>query len=158
MKQESSLQRVFEKIRDFNDPLFIFFFVTLGFGITYATGKLAKIIAGNSINEGFTPFSSVFEEFFTVIIIAPFLETFLFQYLPFKLTQKWMHPILSILFCGLIFGIPHLYNWFYMFSAVVVGLLLGFAYYLRLNTGRAFLIVTIIHLLNNFVVFTINHI
>lgn len=158
MKQEFSFNRVFEKIRNLKDPLFVFFFVTLGLGITYTTGVLAKTITGKSINEGFTPFDSTFEEFFTVIIIAPFLETFLFQYLPFKLTQKWMHPILSILFCGLIFGIPHIYNWFYMLSAVVIGLLLGSAYYLRINTGRAFLIVTIIHLLNNCVVFGINHI
>ncbi len=149
---------VFEKMRRMNDVLFTAIFLTMALSITYATGELSKIIVNQSINKGFSPFKSTMEEFITVILIAPVLETFLFQYLPFKLTRKWMSPVLSILLCGVIFSALHTYNWFYMLSAGIVGLLLGTAYYLKIDSGRAFIIVTAIHLFNNSVVFAISHI
>ena len=89
-----------------------------------------------------------------VLILAPIFETFLNQYLPFKLLQKWTWSKnkygLYIITSAIIFGLMHTYSLQYMVFAFSVGLILGYNYFFYSKTpNRAFWSTTLIHGLRN---------
>jgi membrane protease YdiL (CAAX protease family) len=95
-----------------------------------------------------------------VVIIAPILETFLNQWLPFKLMQKWSLTKnkygIYILISAIIFGLCHTYSLQYILFAFSVGLILGYTYFFYSKTPKlAFWITTLIHGLRNLTTFLI---
>jgi hypothetical protein len=99
-----------------------------------------------------------FKLWFIVTIVVPIFETFLNQYLPFKLLQNWNLTKnkygLYILISAIIFGLCHCYSLQYMIFAFSVGLVLGYTYYFYSKTPKiAFWSTTFIHGLRNLVVF-----
>lgn len=90
----------------------------------------------------------------TIIIIAPIFETFLNQYLPFKLMQNlsWTKNKygLYILVSAMVFGLMHTYSLQYMIFAFSVGLILGYTYFFYSKAPqKAFWSTTLIHALRN---------
>ena len=89
-----------------------------------------------------------------VIILAPILETFFNQYLPFKLFQNftWTRNKygLYILTSAIVFGLGHTYSLRYMIFAFSLGLILGYTYFFYSKTPKtAFWSTTLIHSLRN---------
>lgn len=87
-------------------------------------------------------------------IFAPFVETFLFQYLPFILVNRLFNHknrfFFYLIISSPIFGYMHDYNIFYFFIGCLVGFILSFFFYIaKLRKQSALLQVTIIHALNN---------
>jgi hypothetical protein len=96
----------------------------------------------------------------SVIVFAPLFETFLNQYLPYKLMQKWSFTKtksgLYILLSAFIFGLCHCYNIKYMIFAFSVGLILGYTYLFYSKTpSKAFWSTTLIHAIRNSMVILI---
>lgn len=95
-----------------------------------------------------------------VAVIIPIFETFLNQYLPFKLMQKWSLTEkkygLYIIISAIIFGLCHCYSLQYMIFAFSVGLILGYTYYFYSKTPKiAFWSTTLIHGLRNSIAFIV---
>jgi hypothetical protein len=89
-----------------------------------------------------------------VIILAPILETFFNQYLPFKLFQNftWTRNKygLYIFSSAIVFGFMHTYSLQYMIFAFSVGLVLGYTYFFYSKApNKAFWSTTLIHALRN---------
>ena len=91
---------------------------------------------------------------FFVIILIPIFETYVNQYLPFKLMQKWSWTKnkygLYILVSAIIFGLLHTYSLQYMIFGFSGGLLLAYMYFFYSKTPRkSFWSTTLIHALKN---------
>ena len=91
---------------------------------------------------------------FIAIIIAPIIETLLFQFGVFKLMQlnkftrdKYVH---YIIISSLLFGLEHWYNLRYIIFAFSAGLPLAYTYYLyHKNPIKAFRFTALVHSLHN---------
>ena len=91
--------------------------------------------------------------FCVTILVAPLIETFLFQYSVFAIGDKYKaHTNLSIAVSTLLFGLAHHYNMVYVFATLLSGLFYAylFAKIKRRESGfMACLIVALIHACNN---------
>ncbi|TKB96308.1 CPBP family intramembrane glutamic endopeptidase [Pedobacter cryophilus] len=97
---------------------------------------------------------------FLVILLVPFLETAISQYLPFKLLNIISFfknkQGLIILLAALVFGVFHLYNLGYAFFGFSMGLVLSYIYYFyHHNPKKAFWVTCLIHSLRNLTAFGI---
>nr|WP_244525460.1 CPBP family glutamic-type intramembrane protease [Bacillus sp. 166amftsu] len=116
--------------------------------------------ANPSINE------SIIEHIFLVLIIAPFLETILFQKILFFILQITPYiserNILIILISSIIFGLNHQFDITYIIAATLMGLVFNYSYFIyqqkNYNDSQsmsAFWIVFWIHELHNAIAFFI---
>lgn len=98
-------------------------------------------------------FSSIYEEFFLVVILAPFVETFFFQFGPIYLLRKY-NPIIIITISSLLFGLSHWYNFLNFIYGFAIGLLFAISYVLvdkrKINP---FITVCLAHMFYNLFVF-----
>lgn len=91
---------------------------------------------------------------YTVLVLAPILETYLFQHLPFKMMQSFSitrgkHG-LYILFTSVIFGCLHTYSVSYILFAFTLGLVLSYIYFFYSNNlSLAFWSTALVHFLRN---------
>jgi membrane protease YdiL (CAAX protease family) len=92
-------------------------------------------------------------KWFLAIVIAPVVETLLFQHSIFKLLQKNEYTrgkaAVYIIFSALLFGLSHTYSFYYIVAAFAGGLVLAYTYYLYHNAKKAFWTTTCIHSLHN---------
>lgn len=94
--------------------------------------------------------------FFIVCVVAPPIETFIFQWLPIRLMNRtkkfrtWQVVVTS----SVIFGAAHWYSIYYVFFAACTGLVLAYVFIICDETGKnSFLTVSLIHFLRNLVTF-----
>ncbi|ARJ25564.1 CPBP family intramembrane metalloprotease (plasmid) [Bacillus mycoides] len=116
--------------------------------------------ANPSINE------SIIEHILLVLIIAPFLETLLFQKVLFFILQLSSYiserNILTILIASIIFGLTHQFDITYIAAATLMGIVFNYSYsiyqeknYNDPKSMSAFWIVFWIHELHNTIAFLI---
>ncbi len=104
-------------------------------------------------------FESLADEFWTVVVFGPLVETFLFQHLVFlvldyfKLPKKWI-----ILISALLFAVTHDYSIIYIIHAFVGGLLFAYIYFIcQIKYRSAFWVVFLLHALYNLYGFLVIH-
>ena len=91
---------------------------------------------------------------FSIIILIPLIETFIFQHLSFKLMQKWSFTKnkygLYISVSAILFGLSHTYSLQYIIFAFAVGLILAYMYFFYSKTPKkSFWSIALIHALRN---------
>ncbi|MFS4474564.1 lysostaphin resistance A-like protein [Chryseobacterium sp. T20] len=91
---------------------------------------------------------------FIAIFIAPFLETFLFQYLPYLVLSKWMKiksRMLCIVMMSIIFASMHYYNGLYIVMTFFGGIILNnlYIYYTMHTHSYSFVLTVLFHGLFN---------
>ena len=107
----------------------------------------ASVIQPNGAEEHI---ETVVYEFFTAVIIAPLVETLIFQFLVIEflyLTKIGKRKIVVI--SAIIFSLTHYYSIGYIFYAFSMGVIFSYSYVIRKNATQAFLTVYAIHLLRN---------
>ena len=106
-------------------------------------------------------FETKLEEFFLVVIIAPFIETLIFQYtiISFFL-NKWPRAVLfTIVFSAIIFGLSHFYSQVYILKTFISGLLFGTLYIVvNAKNSSPIIAVTLAHSIYNFIGFCLRQI
>ena len=113
------------------------------------------------INTNPIKFDNIKEEFLVVVIIAPFVETFLCQYFLINLIISLNRFLfkkesisLAIFISALIFGLGHQYNYIYMAVTFFTGLLYAtFFFIIKCRKQDAFTYTSIVHCLYNLVAF-----
>lgn len=93
-------------------------------------------------------------------IIAPLLETLVFQHGIIKLLRKRAknNDLAVIFISALIFGLAHCYNVLYVIHTTLIGVLLAYSYIIYEDKKmNPFWVVVIIHSLRNSIVFVISH-
>ncbi|MGH1163298.1 CPBP family glutamic-type intramembrane protease [Bacillus mycoides] len=109
---------------------------------------------------------SIIEHIFLVLIIAPFLETILFQKVTFFILQLIPYiserNILIILISSIIFGLSHQFDITYIIAATLMGIVFNYSYsiyqeknYNDPQSMSAFWIIFWIHELHNTIAFLI---
>lgn len=97
--------------------------------------------------------------FFKIVILAPLLETFFFQYLPMEylLRSKNEKEMKFIVISGLLFGILHYFNRFELSDAVfssLTGILFSYLYlFAKYKKYSAYFFVCSVHAFYNLYVF-----
>jgi len=136
--------------------LFILLLLSLAFGLIFdLTGQKAAIASSIKISD----IESAIYQFIVSIIVAPIIETFLFQLLPFVLLKKYSNAHknrwITIIIGGIIFGLLHPYSIFNIITASVSGMLLMYLFILRtsISERNAFETVLLTHLLRNLISF-----
>jgi hypothetical protein len=92
--------------------------------------------------------------FIAPVILAPIIETFLGQSLPYYLLKKLSYMngrnYLVIIASALFFGLLHFYSVFYIIYAFILGLVLSYGYAVRIRSDKnAFLLIAVCHALLN---------
>lgn len=84
-----------------------------------------------------------------VVIFAPFLETFLFQSLPYYFLSLFhfmkQNQWLIILIAGILFGSVHVFSIQHIFYATIIGFFLIATYIIRSKKGDSFLCTFLLH-------------
>jgi len=86
------------------------------------------------------------------VMLAPLLETALFQALPIELLSRktsfrWQT---NVLVSSVLFGAAHRYSWGYVLATFLVGVVFAYGYAVRRRErGRPFLLVFLAHALRN---------
>jgi len=101
---------------------------------------LLQILNGyifNYLNKNFFYFESPFfeeipakEMFFLVVIIAPIIETLIFQYLLFSLLNqiRIKNTLIIVLLMSFAFSLAHWYHWLYVVATFINGFFLNYFY------------------------------
>ncbi len=121
--------------------------ISILFGILSASGVSSE----NPLLD-----KNIYYIFFSGVIVAPFLETIVFQAIPFYLTVKYLK--LKRKFCLFVFISPilfiHDFNLSYIFISYLVGFVFAFMYYIAyFRKENAISVISIIHFINNFIAF-----
>ncbi len=146
------MTKFFSWLSNVHTPLFVGILWAAGCLWNVSFNELIKVISPTSLSgENFDPSQSVFD-FVSVILVAPLIETALFQALPYYLLNKidffrkriW----LIILVSSIIFSLLHIYSILYVLFAFFPGVLLMTGYHLR--QGRhPFATIFMVHLMIN---------
>ena len=152
---------LFDTLKKRTSPIPLFFMVfILDLVFTFIICLFAEFydfeISENPNIEG----RSSSEIFTLAVIIAPLIETFIFQYLiiEFLLRFKKINIITIILVSALAFGLSHNYDFIYVLVICITGFIYA-SYYLYLKTKGIkfpFLYICSLHALWNFLSFILN--
>ncbi|WP_264524783.1 CPBP family intramembrane glutamic endopeptidase [Flavobacterium sp. N502536] len=120
---------------------------------SYTFNVLAEFF-GSNLNKGFNENYTINEKIVLFIIVAPLIETCLFQY---KVIEICKSQKMALKYCclvsALIFASMHLYNVFYFLFAFVAGMLLACLYVTGRSVKNSVLITLIAHTIYNSIVF-----
>jgi len=139
-----------------NMAIYVCVFVALKVSLTYLSNLINVNATGQPITKGFFDFGNIYVAFFSIVILAPLLETYLVQYLFFKNLTGRLPQWAIIVLSALVFGVLHHYNIGYVLYAFLSGLLLSISYSLRLRSNP-FVCTALIHSVYNLVGFVINN-
>jgi len=142
-------------------PLFRFFvripafaFILLFLAVSVVTGIITTFLPEPIIENPFT-IDDKWMEIFVVLIVAPIIETLIFQSLIVELVCKFIKRprnsfYIALILSALAFALSHTYSISYFVFTFIGGLILALAYYIgRYRKENAFLLVFIIHSLYN---------
>lgn len=118
---------------------------------------ISKVIYNDSFTNEAHKFSSVKEEFFLVVLVAPLIETIIFQFIIIEILYEKVRKEIICLISALIFASTHLYNVLYFVFALIIGLALAYLYFIGKVNKKAFQYVYLTHLLYNSIAFTLSH-
>ena len=109
-----------------------------------------------ALTEGY----DFFVQFFLLVLIAPFLETALFQMLVIEgFIRLKIRPIVAVIVSAVLFSLAHSYNAVYMLAVFPAGLIFGYYYYILRTQDKAiaFLSVAALHAAVNFLTYINNY-
>lgn len=146
------MNKIFKWLADAPAVLFIFIFWLVGclWNISFnAFVRISDIQLSSP--SGFEGPQSIFD-YIAVILVAPLIETALFQALPYHLLRKgrffqkrvWLIIVIS----GLFFALQHFYSVVYIVFAFIPGILLAAGYHIR-QGKHPFFCIFAVHLLIN---------
>lgn len=141
--------------------LAILFNLTISFVFAFIS-----VLVDYPINSNFLKFDSLIEELVIVAVLAPLLETFIYQYgliaIVLLLYRKLFNResiIAGVILPALIFASCHGYNYLYMFAALFIGLSLNSFYIIvKSRNHNAFIYTTIVHAMCNLTSFTLKNV
>lgn len=133
--------------------------------LIYFSFKFITSVIANYFDPTLTDSSlkneSLLAKFIIIVVIAPVLETIIYQFAIIEIGFKLKLPaILSIIISSLAFGISHSYNLAYILVTTIVGFILAY-YYTALrsqNYTNRVVFVILLHFSGNLIAFLNNNI
>ncbi|OOQ59286.1 CPBP family intramembrane glutamic endopeptidase [Mucilaginibacter pedocola] len=118
-----------------------------GYFFNYLSTYVFPGLEGNPIDK-----ESIQEQLFLAVLIAPLLETLVYQYASNKLLLKLRisNYYLLLFIPAVLFGLSHYYNPLYIVAMLVGGTIMNYLYlYCHTNGHKAFWWVALLHALYN---------
>jgi len=150
------LQKINLSLNKLNSIPFVIVFTSILYIVSFSSNFILGFIKQN--DHILIDFHSKGENFVLIYVVplffAPVFETFLGQSLPYFLLKKIRFlnekSYLILIISAVIFGLLHFYSLFYMIYAFLIGIVLMYAYMVRVKSHKnAFLLVAICHSLLN---------
>lgn len=136
-----------------NDAQLILLFVILNILNSLASSAISFFFTQTGIkNHTLTKLNSG-NEFLVAVILAPVIETLIFQYALIETIRQKVKPFYACLISASFFALAHIYSPYYVLFAFVSGLLFGYLYLSRKSVLRACLLVLIAHASYNYIVY-----
>ncbi|MDQ8053502.1 MAG: CPBP family intramembrane glutamic endopeptidase [Pedobacter sp.] len=114
---------------------------------------LSKKFGHHRLSDGFEQLNSPKVDFWILILIAPVFETIIFQYAIIETFRKRKSLGFACVLSAIIFGLSHLYNFYYFLFAVCSGLSMAYLFSLRKSLWSALFITITAHSLYNLCVY-----
>jgi len=138
---------------------FVFFF-SIKTLITVLLSSLVSNYIGEEYLENPVQDNPIYVTFFLAVILLPFFETLIFQYLVFYIGRKLnINDCLTIFLSTAFFASAHQYNIVYIILAIFSGFIYAYAFfyiYKKSNNLTAFLFISFLHVLNNLIAFSMD--
>jgi len=140
----------------FVTAFFVLFFLTISLSI------LGNYLQDDALTIKFLEGKSPLSIFLLTVILAPVVETLIFQYgiieLSLKVRSRYTKKM-ALIVSALVFGMEHGYNAIYIVFATIMGAALAFYYLIfkKYTTEFAVVAIMVLHALLNFISFLINH-
>jgi membrane protease YdiL (CAAX protease family) len=134
---------------------YVVIFTALSFFVSFLLNVVLYLI-GIQTEHISTPslkYSGIFKIILMGVLLAPIIETFIFQKLFFDFLRHKIKVRFIILISALCFGFSHFYDLVYVINTFFIGIILSIAYALwKKKNITPFWIVVIIHLLHNLII------
>jgi len=146
--------RIMNKLKS-NIPIALFLSLLIFDNIYIIISSYIINIFDSSITESANLNTSILGIFIISVIIAPLLETFIFQFLVIELLHTFKLDNTTIIFISAaLFALSHYYNLIYILIIFLPGLIYATYYlYLKHNNKNGFLPVFFLHSLSNLIPF-----
>ncbi|HET6632443.1 MAG TPA: CPBP family intramembrane glutamic endopeptidase [Rhodanobacteraceae bacterium] len=147
------VQKLDRRIRASSMPGFVLWNVALSYAVVL---PLAAFCVTFGLEAGPKFPDGVVEMFFATCVLGPPLETFVHQWLPIRILQRFgcRRSGTLVLVSAVGFGAAHWYSAYYIAAATLIGVVLGYAFLACDESGRSpFLTVSLIHAARNLVTF-----
>ncbi|CAA9198941.1 CPBP family intramembrane glutamic endopeptidase [Flavobacterium collinsii] len=149
----SKIKKIFQDLQQWQLVLVVILINLLN---SYTFKVLAEFL-GSDLGKGFNENYTINEKLVLFVIVAPLLETFLFQYAVIEICKSRKIALrYCCLLSALIFASNHLYNVFYFLFAFAAGMMLAGLYVTGRSVRNSFLITLITHTIYNGIVFILN--
>lgn len=128
---------------------------TIGFNTTYSF-IIDLFIDTRAMDNPFMDKMSPNMKFFFGVLIGPFFETLIFQFIIIELIKKVSKKdLIIILSSSILFALSHYFNIYYVLMTLTIGSVMAWYYLLLSKTNKwtAFFSVFLLHSLNNLFVF-----
>jgi membrane protease YdiL (CAAX protease family) len=139
-------------LRSISLPWLILAGLVSSYVIVLPVALFETIIGAPQLDSGPSLYGNWIGTFIIACIVAPLLETLMFQWLPIRAVQyvsrksRWSAIMLS----AIAFSVAHWYNGYYVIFAFLVGLVFAYSFIICDQAGkRPFLSVCLIHALRN---------
>jgi hypothetical protein len=153
-------QKINEKLTNSNRIIFvaiittILYILLIGFNFGFDFIREKDIIWFDSPSGG----KNIYILFFTVVILSPIIETYIYQSLPYRYLNRIVflkeRKYLILIISALFFGLSHFYSLFYVIYGFFMGLGFMYSYMVRIRTdNRTFYLIAMCHSLVNLGVF-----
>lgn len=135
-------------------------FFLVGYGVIVVFMMIFGLVSNGSAGVNPLFLKNKYYAFIAVVLIAPFIETIIFQAIPFYFINKFIKH--KIKFWVFIFIAPilfiHTYNLSYLIATYFLGIILAFLYYIAYyRREKAIILITLIHFINNLIAYFIHY-
>src|SRR5262245_13840532 len=130
------------RIQKLNSITFVLIVVAFHFAVSFLYGGLVTAITGRHIGKELNDMLNVKSDWLIIIFFGPIAETLLFVCSVFSLGKKYLSDFWLVLLSGVLFGIAHYYNIYYIISATLTGILFASIYVMKGKLLNAFAIVS----------------
>ncbi|MGM9475030.1 lysostaphin resistance A-like protein [Pedobacter sp. GSP4] len=117
--------------------------------------SISYFFTGKNIAHGVNEGMPISGTFFLAVILAPILETIIFQYAIIETAKNKMPKVYACFLSALFFGITHLYNFYYFLFAFIAGLLFAYIYTIGNTVMKSIGYVFTVHVIYNLIIFCI---
>ncbi|MES2651369.1 MAG: CPBP family intramembrane glutamic endopeptidase [Bacteroidota bacterium] len=114
---------------------------------------VAHFISGSGLQNHSIDNMSAINQFLIAVILAPVIETVIFQYALIESIRQKIQPLYACFFSALAFAFVHFYSVYYFLFALISGLIFAYLYLLEKSVIKGSLLVLTAHILYNLLIY-----
>lgn len=150
------LTKIHDCLVNTNSVILVLLFVFINIILSMLLSFLSRNMIDKYLTNG-SGFKSIKDALLMGVIMAPLIETFIFQYAIIETVKKKNSLLIACIVSAFVFAILHWYNFYYFLFAFVSGMFLAYLYCLGKTIIKGLLLVLSAHALYNLFVFTITY-